>query len=743
MDRVSFLREQLEGKASPEVSPERWYLNHSQDYLHEPFHRAWRANEALDFRLRLARAQAAELAAATPGIKPAELIIGDWGTSPIVSARATPFGNGIRLNLGRADELKSTDSTRSPEIDQLVTYWQTWLTENVNRQPLTCHAALAYNRVLELGLDGLRQYVSAWRARNTADTPHSAPWYDALLITIEGVSEFISVHAQAARTAARYTESAERRAELERIAHVCAHISYAKPRTFHEAVQLFYLLFLVCGHDSPGPIDRMLYPALKRDLDEQTISLEQAQELVDCLWLKFAEKTAYGATLGGQLRNGADAANDLSHLCLASIRRLRLLSPRTAVRWHPGLSPAFLDHACDVVADGCSYPAFVNDEAIIAGAVDRGMRLEDARDYTFVGCGQTFPHGRGHGNYEDVILNAAKPLELALHNGIDPMTGQRGGPTTGELAEFTTYAELEHAYRTQMDTMITNQIKAINARREATIGKTFDYLRSLLNMSCVERGLDWHEGGVDYSEGMVDAVGLTTTTDSLTAIRIGVFEQQLVNLSDLVAALDSNWEGKEALRQHFLRQLPKFGNEAPEADDLLAAEAHRINEHIKSHRTCFGGPWGMDIIGWSGAVLLGRQTGATPDGRRRGDALADCAGPAQGRNVNGLTATLNSALRLPHATSHGPLVLSLRFPKNAVKEAEGRRKLRALIETYFRQGGQQLQISIASGDDMKAARECPEDHRDLMVRVGGFSAYFVELDACWQDDMIARAEMEL
>ena len=743
MDRVSFLHKQLEGKASPEVSPERWYLNHSEAPVHEPFHKAWCANETVDFRLRLARAQAAELAAAAPVVKPAELIIGDWGTSPIISARATPFGNGIRLNLDRAGELKRQTPTRSREIDRTVAYWQVWLANNPDRQPLTCHAALAYNRVLELGLDGLRQYVTAWRARNTADHPQCALWYDALLITIDGVSEFVCAHVRAARTAAGYTESPERRAELERIAQTCAHVAHAKPRTFHQAVQLFYLIFLACGHDSPGPIDRMLYPALKRDLNEGTISLEQAQELVDCLWLKLAEKTAYGATLGGQLRNGMDATNDLSHLCLESIRRLRLLSPRTAVRWHPGISATFFDHACDVVAQGTSFPAFVNDEAIIAGAVERGISLEDAREYTFVGCGQTFPHGRGHGNYEDVILNAAKPLELALHNGLDTMTGQRGGPATGEPDEFTTYAEFERAYQTQMDTMITNQIEAINARRRAGVGQTFDFLRSLLSMSCVERGLDWHEGGVDYSEGMVDAVGLTTTTDSLTAIRIGVFEQQLVNLPDLVTILDSDWEGEEALRQHFLKQLPKFGNEAPEADDLLSAEARRVNEHIKSHRTCFGGPWGMDIIGWSGAVLLGRQTGATPDGRRRADSLADCAGPAQGRNVRGLTSTLNSTLRLPHRTSHGPLVLSLRFPKKAVGAAEGRQKMRALIETYFRQGGQQLQISIASGDDMKAARECPEDYRDLMVRVGGFSAYFVELDACWQDDMIARAEMEL
>lgn len=197
------------------------------------------------------------------------------------------------------------------------------------------------------------------------------------------------------------------------------------------------------------------------------------------------------------------------------------------------------------------------------------------------------------------------------------------------------------------------------------------------------------------------------------------------------------------MRQRLLKRMPKFGNEDPAADEMAAGEVAWVNAHIKSHKTVFGGLWGMDIIGWSGAVEIGAGTAATPDGRRNGEALADCAGPAQGRNVLGLTPTLNSALKLPHAHAHGPMSLSLRFPANVVRGAEGRAKLRAVIETYFRQGGQQLQISIASTEDMRAAQQNPDAYRDLMVRVGGFSAYFTQLDRKWQDDMIARSEMEM
>jgi formate C-acetyltransferase len=226
------------------------------------------------------------------------------------------------------------------------------------------------------------------------------------------------------------------------------------------------------------------------------------------------------------------------------------------------------------------------------------------------------------------------------------------------------------------------------------------------------------------------------------AIQRGVYEEKAVSLAELVDVLHRNWEGTEALRQYFLH-LPKFGNDSTEADEMAAREVSRINDFIKSHTTVFGGPWGMDIIGWSGAVELGARTGATPDGRRRGEPLADCAGPAQGRNVAGLTPTLLSVLKLPHGHAHGPLTLSLRFPKEAVRTPDGRAKLRDMIETYFRLGGQQLQISIASTQDLKAAQRNPEAYRSLMVRVGGFSAYFTQLDRRFQDDMIARSEMEL
>ena len=706
----------------------------------EPFHEAWIAGEGSDPRVRFARAQAAEMAAAKPFVKPGELIIGNNALRPVVTGLPTPFRSGVYFDRAYAQTLVEEHPEAVAEIES---YWTKWMEENGQYTPMTCHASLAYELVLAMGVEGMREHVKRWRDMNTTARPECGPWYDALLITLEGISGYINAHASAAEGAAVRAQTADRRAELERIASACRHLAYHAPRSFHEAVQLFYLLFSLCGHDSPGPIDRTLYPYLKRDLDRGVLSTEEAQEILDCLWLKFEEKTAYGATIGGQLRDGSDAANELSTMCVRSIKRLRLLSPRTALRWHPGLSSELFDIACESVAEGATFPAFVNDEAIVPAMVERGVSLEDAREYTFVGCGQTYPHGRGHGNYEDLVINSAKPLELALNDGVDPMTGERLGPATGTSDTFRSYEQFERAYRQQMDHHIERHIRAVNERRGRIKGHAYDFLRSLMTRSCVERGLDWHEGGADYSEGMVDMVGLTTVTDSLIALSRGVYEEKAVSLDELVPILHRNWEGAEALRNYLLRKMPKFGNGLDEVDDRTAMEVGRINDLIKSHTTCFGGPWGMDIIGWSGAVQLGLQSSATPDGRRRGGPLADCAGPAQGRNVSGLTTALASVLKLPHNHVHGPMALSLRFPKEAVRGVEDRVKLRAMIETYFREGGQQLQISIAGTEDMKAAQQNPEAYRSLMVRVGGFSAYFTQLDRKFQDDMIGRSELEL
>lgn len=707
----------------------------------EPFHEAWLAHDGDPFPVRLAHAQAAWRGAVQPMLTPGHLVQGTPPPPAIISYATGVFCWDFQLNEPLA--------ARHPQGAEIVAYWKAWLA--AREQPalpegisapsigdamwsvgICCHSTQDYGLAIELGIDGLREKVLAHRL------PHreAADWYDATLIALDGASAYILAHAETLDLAAEACHHDEALWRL--LAANCRHIAHLPPATFLQAVQFFEFLFMLNGHDSPGRLDQYLWPPLRRELDAGTLTEAKAQEILDCLYLKLAEHVCYGATLGGQLPEGGDATNPLTWLCLNSVRRLRLLSPRTALRWHRGTPEALFLATVHSLAEGATYPVLVNDEVVVPAMTRRGALPEHARDYTFCGCGQVTPAGRAYGGYEDLILNGAKPLTLALHDGRDERTGAQIGPQTG--VDYSTFDALEEAVWAQYTYLLTLGIEATNTVRRWGGAHVPDFLRSLLTHSCVEKGLDWRAGGADYHEGMVDVVGLTTLCDSLTAIRRVVCHERLVTLSELTAALDRDWAGAEALYKECLLRSPKFGNEDAEADGMVARWIGRLNDWLFRQRTAFGGPWGIDIIGWSGAVQLGAVTGATPDGRHAGDPLADCAGPAQGRDRSGITAALNSMLTIPFAETHGPLALSLRLPANAVNTPEGEAKFVALLRNYLERGGQHVQPTTVSTAALLAAREKPDAHRDLIVRVGGFSAYFVELEARFQDDMIRRTE---
>jgi trans-4-hydroxy-L-proline dehydratase len=702
----------------------------------EPFHDAWMAHSQSSFDLRLAHALASWWASTPPRLDSEHLVQGTWPVDVTIAFQTGRPGWDFYL-----DEQHAADD----EIGRgILAYWREYLrnrpaierpralglpgfADAVGITGKFCHSSQAYDLAIEYGIDGLKRRVR----EHSQGRLDESDWYQALEVTLDGVAGYILAHARAADL---------RGGEWHVFAENCRHIAKHPPATFHQAVQLFYFLFLLNRHDSPGRIDQYLWPALHRDLDSGSIELEDAQEIVDCLYLRFAEHVCYGSTIGGQLHGGGDATNTLTWLCLNSIRRLRLLSPRTALRVHRNTPTDLYSETVRSLASGATFPTLVNDDAMIPAMLRRGATAEHARDYTFAGCGQVIPQGRAHGSYEDVILSGVKPLTYALHDGRDERTAEQIGPRSGSAETMASYEELEEAVWTQFVFLIESGIEATNAIRRWSATHLRDFLRSVLTHSCLENGRDWRAGGADYHDGMVDIVGLTTLTDSLLAIRHVVFEEGRLSLSEFVNVLDRNWDGNESLRSYCLNQVPKFGNENSEADGLLRRWLVRINDWLLTRKTEFGGRWGMDIIGWSGAVSYGKVAGATPDGRFAGEPLADCAGPAQGRDRFGITAVLNSMLELPNSEIHGPLALNLRLPRASVDTPRNREKLEALLGSYFERGGQQVQVTIAGVEEMRAAQKEPELHRDLMVRVGGFSAYFVELTAEYQEDMIRRTE---
>jgi formate C-acetyltransferase len=326
---------------------------------------------------------------------------------------------------------------------------------------------------------------------------------------------------------------------------------------------------------------------------------------------------------------------------------------------------------------------------------------------------------------------------------VDPLSGERLGPATGEPESFDGYEAFEAALRAQLDAMVRTTTEVIN-RQYAVMAHSYpDFFKSLLIEGCLERGRDYRWGGPLYTEGLVDVLGLTNVADSLLVIKRLVYEQGRLSLPELVRVLDDDWAGEEALRQTCLHGVPKFGNDDPEADAVCVRLFEYINDAFRARERIHGGHFGVDVVGWTGAVIYGQQTGATPDGRRRGQPLVDSVGAVQGLDRAGVTAALRSVAGLPHDRAHGILALNLRFASRTYAGRDAVDKMARLVEAAFSLGIQQLQINVVDADTLRHAQAHPEQHESLLVRVGGFSTYFNWLSREHQDDIIARTEHEV
>ncbi|MHB0859436.1 MAG: pyruvate formate lyase family protein [Anaerolineae bacterium] len=722
----------------------------------EPFHEAWLAHATEPPTVRLAHALVAQWHGARRIVAPHELLVGRLELQSVVSWRCT---RALQWNQSLWDtQYNTADDARRAALELLRATWLGHSGEEIVWSALTptekelgrvhscdalgAHASPLYVRFAEEGAQGLRQRVAASRQAH-AGMPGTepGPWYDALEIVLAGIERFGDLYAETVREEAARECDPTRRVELEDVAARCARVLRNPAQTFHDALQAYWFASLLYGVDSPGRFDQDLGPFLERDLRAERITLAQAQELVDEIWIKFARNRAWSLTLSGQRPEGGDATNTLTWLCMDAMRRLRTDAPNVSLRIHAGTPPELKRQAYELLASGYSMPALVNDEPVIASMLERGISETHARDYTLVGCTQVVPRGRCGGAYEDLTINALKCLELALHDGVDPATGVQLGPHTGHPNELLTYDAVEAACMAQIDFMVHATAEMVN-RQSVAVAQHYDCLfRSLTIEGCLEKGRDYRRGGPVYNEGRADVLGITNIADALLVIRELVFDQRRVALPQLVQILDTNWEGEEALRQEALHRVAKFGNGDPQADALTVKVFNRINEGYRAVERVYGRErFGIDVVGWTGSVDLGKRTGATPDGRHHGAPLCDSVGPSQGNDRRGVTAVLGSVAALPHDRAHGILALNLRFSGSTFHGIEGLDKLGWLVETAFAQGVQQLQINVVSADTLRAAQTNPEAYQSLTVRIGGYSTYFNWLSKAHQDDIISRTE---
>lgn len=628
------------------------------------------------------------------------------------------------------------------------------------------HLAPDYARVLTQGLEAIAREA---RERLTTldladpDTIRKRDFCQAAVVVAEAAIRFAGRFAERAEQMAAAEACPDRRAELSEIARICRRVPAKPAETFHEALQSFWFVHLVIqiesnGHSiSPGRFDQYMSPFYEADRTGGRLDRDGGLELLDCLWIKFNEimklrdKTAsigFGGyplfqnlIVGGQEVDGRDATNELSYLCLDATRRMRLPQPSLSVRVHRETPPDFLRAASDLAREGLGLPAFFNDDAIVPVLQNMGVPLEEARGYAEVGCVEPQVPGKTNGYYPAGFLNLGRVLTLALHNGTDPVTGKQLGPADPEGGGLACYGDIVAALDRQLDHVIRLIVIGDNILDDLHGKLAPNPFVSLFVDDCLVRGLAYEQGGAVYNYTGPNSVGLANVADALMAIKRLVFEERRVEMDALLAMLDQDFAERESGRLLLLNRAPKYGNDNEEVDGIARALATRILTGFKQYRNPRGGRFEPGLQSISAHALFRDAVAATPDGRTARMLLADGGiSPAQGRDRRGPTAVIRSAARLDHREASNGTLLNIKLSPQSVAGEAGLENLVALIRTYFQLGGQHVQFNVISSAILREAQRHPEKHRDLVVRVAGFSVLFTAIDPVLQEDIIERTE---
>ncbi len=508
---------------------------------------------------------------------------------------------------------------------------------------------------------------------------------------------------------------------------------------------------------NPGHLDQHLRPFYERGLADGTLDREHAKELLGCLWIKFNNHPAppkVGVTakesgtwndftninLGGLDRDGGDAVSDLSYLILEVVDEVHLLQPQSNVQISARTPDRFLKAACRVVRRGYGYPSVFNADTVVAEQVRAGKAVADAREGGTSGCIETGAFGK-----EAYLLtgyfNTPKVLEIALHDGIDPASGRRLGPATGDPRGFTSFDELYAAFETQLRHFVDVKVE-VNQYIESMFARYYPApFLSVLIRDCIENGRDYYDGGPRYNTTYIQCCGIGTTTDSLSALKTHVFEEKAICMDALLGALERNFEGDEPLRQRLLNRTPRFGNDDDRADDIMRRIYRSLVETIDGRPNTRGGRYHLNMLSTTCHVYFGTRVGASADGRHACLPISDGTSPAHGADRHGPTAVCRSLGKMDQVLSGGTL-LNQRFLPQVLEGDNGIDKLASLVRTYFRLGGHHIQFNVVGTETLRDAQAHPEQYRDLLVRVAGYSDYFVDIGRDLQEEIIMRTAQE-
>lgn len=671
------------------------------------------------------------------------------------------------------------------------------------------HVSVNYEKVLKIGFSGIKKQAIREKAKlnvSDADFQRRSHFLDAVIRSADAVIAYAKRYSELALSEASKTVDTTRRNELLAISKNCANVPENGATNFWEACQSFWFVQQLLqmessGHSiSPGRFDQYMYPYFKNDLENGRITPDAAQELIDCIWVKLNDlnkvrdaasaKGFAGYSLfqnliaGGQDKDGIDATNDLSFMCLQASLNTLLPAPSLSVRVWNGSPQQFLLKAAEVTRTGIGLPAYYNDEVIIPALLSRGLTLQDARDYCIIGCVEPQKSAKTDGWHDAAFFNMCRPLEMVFSNGVDK--GKQVGPKTGEVENMATFEEFVAAYQKQMEYFIALMVNADNAIDVAHAERCPLPFQSSMVDDCIGRGKSLQEGGAIYNFTGPQGFGVANIADSMYAIRELVFKTHKYTLADFKYALENNYGNDDTseiasivklvaekmkengitptendiknicreialnipetsnsdyktLRNDIL-SLPKFGNDVDDVDKLAREMAYTYTRPLENFKNPRGGMYQAGLYPVSANVPLGAQTGATPDGRLAYQPVADGVSPTAGYDVNGPTAAANSVSRLDHYIASNGTLYNMKFHPSALKGKEGLSNFVALVRTYFDRKGSHMQFNVVSRETLLDAQKHPENYKSLVVRVAGYSALFTTLSRSLQDDIINRTE---
>ena len=618
-----------------------------------------------------------------------------------------------------------------PEIEEAERY--------LERYPLppgqTGHCELHLDPVMERGIDGLSGEI---RSRMKKASGEEADAYQSFLYALEGLSRMIENAAEAAETAIPEAPPG-RRAELEAIAASCRRVAHAPPESFRDAIQLLWLVIFGVMHGEcvglvvPGHLDRTLRPFFDRDREDGTITEEEALLLIESLYLLINEYVADGLAMsvmvGGRDADGNDLTHRLSYLCLEALRRTALIYPTVGICWHEGTPSELIELAVELIASGNANPAFFGDETIQRGLRRLGVPGEESCRYVNSTCVEITPSGSSN-------VWVASPYYNTCQLLLDEIAA-------GAQAPPADFGEFLARYRRRLADAVEEGVRLQNEMRRQRRRYGRKPLQSVFTRDCIERGRDIDDGGARYNWVECSFVGLANLADALYVIDQEIFRQGRLTFAGLKEILDSDFAGREEVRLRFLNAYPKYGQDRPEIDRLMKDMVEFTAELCARFRMePDGSPYVPGAFVWVMHERLGRETGATPDGRCAGFPFADGCGPAQGRESEGPTAAILSTTSWDHSPMIGGLAYNMKFNADLFRTADGRGRLRDLVRTFLRRGGFETQINVIDRETLEKARTHPEEYRDLVVRIGGYCDYFTRLSPQMQDEVILRTQFE-